>query len=819
MATTQELLLHAKLINEVSRPLKEIKRDLTAVKTEIAAAGKPTADQAAKMRSLATETRKTVREQENLAATVQKVGRGMTMYLSVPIAAALGYSTKAASDLNEAVTKSDAVFGRSAAAVHKLGETSAQSLGLSKRAAENAAGSIGALVRPMGLSQSAAADMSISMVKLSADLASFYNESGDDALTALRSGLVGETEPLRQFGVSLSAARVQQYAYANGIAHTGDVLTAQQKAMATYAIIMQDTKIAQGDFARTQNGVANSMRVAQASAEDAAASLGQSLLPVVADLLQTAAHLAQVFAGLPAPVRTAIVALMAIAAVAGPIVLVIGKLQAMRLAMLQNKAASDALGASMGRSAGIAAKLFGAATVATAGAAFFDAQHKSGAQSWIGERVGDIDTTDSASVSAGLARSRSLLAELEQKEGKGRWWTAPKSPLLGPFSGYTQFGFDKGDRERQDRIDALRKNVSDLERAEKGLTQADKLAKATLGDTGPIEEMATAADKLKEALGQVDDAYQQFVGNFLGADSAQFAFIEQMNTMKEGMKNGWDLEDQKNLVDTVNAAYAQAAAEANAGLIKPEETGKRALGLLSDLNGTILPQGQAQLDSYLARLAQFDQTVTTTLKVNVVGIEAVQAAGATIAGIIGGLMGGNAVRGQHPASTPVTHSTSGIAGASNPYTNPSNWGRGFGDTVSQRGRGGLAATMAAHRAISASLGIGPSITNIGLGAWPGSDHHFGRALDLQGPNLSAYAARVRAMGGFAEMHGAGNGRHLHAVPAGDTASSRWSAGSGQGGAPVIVNIDARGSVTPPGQLRAAARAAIREARREEERRR
>lgn len=109
--------------------------------------------------------------------------------------------------------------------------------------------------------------------------------------------------------------------------------------------------------------------------------------------------------------------------------------------------------------------------------------------------------------------------------------------------------------------------------------------------------------------------------------------------------------------------------------------------------------------------------------------------------------------------------------------NPLNWGDT--STSRARGSGNLAATMAAHARYSARTGGGVKITNAlvgGGGYGRGSgDHQAGRALDLTGRNLHAYARAVRADGGYAAMHGSGATRHLHAVPAqrpmGDTRTS------------------------------------------------
>lgn len=104
-------------------------------------------------------------------------------------------------------------------------------------------------------------------------------------------------------------------------------------------------------------------------------------------------------------------------------------------------------------------------------------------------------------------------------------------------------------------------------------------------------------------------------------------------------------------------------------------------------------------------------------------------------------------------------------------------GGAIGDTHTSRatGTGNLASTFAAHHAISSATGARPRVTNAlvgGGGRGRGSgDHQNGRALDLVGNGLSAYAKATRAAGGYAAFHGSGSTRHLHAVH-GDTTSSR-----------------------------------------------
>lgn len=192
----------------------------------------------------------------------------------------------AASNMAESLSKVRVVFGDGAAAVEAWGKTAADSMGISNQAALEAAGTYGNLFQAFGLGQGQAQDMSMSLVQLAGDMASFNNTSIDDAITALRSGLSGETEPLKKFGVAMNEARLKTEALSLGlIKSTSEALTPAAKAQAAYALIMKDTALAQGDYARTSDGTANTMKTLQAKMEDAKVALGDALMPAFQGLL------------------------------------------------------------------------------------------------------------------------------------------------------------------------------------------------------------------------------------------------------------------------------------------------------------------------------------------------------------------------------------------------------------------------------------------------------------------------------------------------------------------------------------------------------
>lgn len=264
---------------------------------------------------------------DKLAAGVAEIGASSSKASAVakkaflPAAAALaglalasGKAIDAASSLNEQISASTQVFGDNASAMQSWAKGGAKAFGLSQREALQAANAYGNMFTTVGLGADATADMSRRMVQLAGDMASFHDQDPSEMLDKLRSGLSGEAEPLRRFGVLISEARVQSFAYANGIAKAGEKLTDAQKVQARYGVIMEDTAKAQGDYARTASGVANEQRTAAAETENMAAAFGQALLPVTQQFLALAITLIGWLTKYPLVLKILVPAVAALAA-------------------------------------------------------------------------------------------------------------------------------------------------------------------------------------------------------------------------------------------------------------------------------------------------------------------------------------------------------------------------------------------------------------------------------------------------------------------------------------------------------------------------
>lgn len=196
-------------------------------------------------------------------------------------------ATDAASSLAESTSKATEVFGSAVGAVEDFAETADTSVGLAQDQALEFTGTFGNLLTALGLGKQAAADLSPEIVQLGADLASFNNLGVPDTLEKLRSGLVGEIEPLRALGISFDAAQVEAKALELGLADVASEITEGAKVQARWALIMEQSTNAAGDFARTSDGLANQQRILQAEFRNVQIEIGQQLLPSLLDLVQS----------------------------------------------------------------------------------------------------------------------------------------------------------------------------------------------------------------------------------------------------------------------------------------------------------------------------------------------------------------------------------------------------------------------------------------------------------------------------------------------------------------------------------------------------
>jgi hypothetical protein len=191
-----------------------------------------------------------------------------------------------ASDLQEVQNVVDVTFGGMSDQVNSFAENAMERFGLSEKAAKQFTGTMGAMLKSSGLSTDAALQMSTNLTALSADLASFYNLSNEDAFTKIRAGISGETEPLKQLGINMSVANMEAFALSEGITKSYDSMTQAEQAVLRYNYLIATTSAQQGDFARTSESWANQTKTLSMRFDELKASIGNGLIALFTPLLE-----------------------------------------------------------------------------------------------------------------------------------------------------------------------------------------------------------------------------------------------------------------------------------------------------------------------------------------------------------------------------------------------------------------------------------------------------------------------------------------------------------------------------------------------------
>ena len=193
---------------------------------------------------------------------------------------------QAASDLEEVQNVVDVTFGSAGAKkIEAWAQAAGEQFGLTETQAKRFTSTLGAMMKSSGLAGDEIVDMSTDMAGLAADMASFYNLDFDTAFQKIRSGISGETEPLKQLGINMSVANLEAFALQKGLGKTFSEMTQGEQVMLRYQYLMSATADAQGDFARTSDGFANASRMLQTNIESLKAKLGDVLLPVINDVI------------------------------------------------------------------------------------------------------------------------------------------------------------------------------------------------------------------------------------------------------------------------------------------------------------------------------------------------------------------------------------------------------------------------------------------------------------------------------------------------------------------------------------------------------
>lgn len=192
----------------------------------------------------------------------------------------------AASQLEQSIGGTQAIFGKFSGVVDTFARGAADAAGLTEESARVLTAQIGGLLQGFDFTQEEAARTSVVLAQLGADLAATFGGSPEDAVRALGGALRGEFDPLERFGVSLNITQANLKAVELGLADSTSNVSLNARAQASLALIMERSAQAQGQFAREASTTAGQLERTKAEAGNAAATIGQTMQPALNELLQ-----------------------------------------------------------------------------------------------------------------------------------------------------------------------------------------------------------------------------------------------------------------------------------------------------------------------------------------------------------------------------------------------------------------------------------------------------------------------------------------------------------------------------------------------------
>lgn len=237
-----------------------------------------------------------------LSKSFTKIGAAIGVAFGVGALVQFGkQAVQLASDLQEVQNVVDVAFGDMAYKIESFSKTAIENFGISELTAKRTASTYMAMAKGMGIVDDVASDMAITMTGLTADIASFYNMSQERADVILKSVYTGETETLKQLGIVMTEVNLENFAMSQGITKSLSAMTQQEKTMLRYQFVLEQTRLASGDFVRTQDSWANQTRILaerwkemQTVFGEAFMTIGVLVLPVINNIIVGLTKVAQV---------------------------------------------------------------------------------------------------------------------------------------------------------------------------------------------------------------------------------------------------------------------------------------------------------------------------------------------------------------------------------------------------------------------------------------------------------------------------------------------------------------------------------------------
>lgn len=186
--------------------------------------------------------------------------------------------------VEEMENKFNVVFSNTGKEMDAWADTFSGAIGRSKTEIKTGVSNLGDLLTGYGMAEESAGDLSKKVVELSYDLASFNNVQDADAIDKMTKGILGEHEGLKSLGIAINDATIQAKMHEMGLEGQFAKLDEVTKAEVRYAIMLDQTKNAQGDAMRSADSYTNKQKALEAQLTTLKENIGKQLLPIMTEL-------------------------------------------------------------------------------------------------------------------------------------------------------------------------------------------------------------------------------------------------------------------------------------------------------------------------------------------------------------------------------------------------------------------------------------------------------------------------------------------------------------------------------------------------------
>jgi hypothetical protein len=240
------------------------------------------------------------RTDKSIAGFERSIQRAQHVLAFAATAGGIAVAAKKLFDLGAAVEDARdrfrTTFGESAAVVERFGQRFGAMAGLSQRATQELLAGIGATTQGMGFAEAQSAALAQQVAQLAGDLAEFRGVETATVVQQLTAALAGQTRGLKEYGILISEADVQQRAFAQTGKVIADTLTDQERATATLTLITERMGKATGELAASQDEAGIKAAQLRAQFQDIADDFAMKMLPALERMLPVLTALAGVTA-------------------------------------------------------------------------------------------------------------------------------------------------------------------------------------------------------------------------------------------------------------------------------------------------------------------------------------------------------------------------------------------------------------------------------------------------------------------------------------------------------------------------------------------